>query len=115
MAPDGVRRRPRELFRRARDVARRGARGKAEAGHDLVLGWGEHLGRADLGDARVIHLAHFGSAWAQPPDVLIPISTTFERSGSFSNFEGTESRFDAVFDKPATVLHAADVFKGLAP
>ena len=77
--------------------------------------WGEYPGRADLGDARVIHLAHFGSAWAQPPDVLIPISTAFERSGSFSNFEGTESHFDAVFDKPATVLHAADVFKGIAP
>ena len=46
--------------------------------------------------------------------MLIPISTTFERSGTFSNFEGTESRFEAVFDKPAQVQHAADVFRGLA-
>jgi NADH-quinone oxidoreductase subunit G len=87
---------------------------RPDAGHDLVLIWGEFAGRADLGSARVIHLASFGPAWSQPADVLIPISTTFERSGSFSNFEGTESRFDAVFDKPATVQHAADVFKGLA-
>ena len=86
---------------------------KPEAGHDLVLVWGEYPSRADLGSARVIHLAHFGAAWTQPAEVLIPISTTFERSGSFSNFEGTESRFDAVFDKPATVLHAADVFRSL--
>lgn len=87
---------------------------KPDAGHDLILVWGEFPGRAALGDARVIHLAHFGPAWARPADVLIPISTTFERSGSFSNFEGTTSRFDAVFDKPASVQHAADVFKGLA-
>ncbi len=87
---------------------------KTEAGHDLVVVWGEYPGRADLGAARVIHLAHYGAAWVPPADVLIPISTTFERSGSFSNFEGTESRFDAVFDKPAAVMHAADVFKGLA-
>ena len=44
-------------------------------------------------------MAHFGAAWPTPADVLIPLSTTFERSGSFSNFEGTESRFEAVFDK----------------
>jgi NADH-quinone oxidoreductase subunit G len=87
---------------------------KPEAGHDLVLVWGEYSSRAALGSARVIHLAHFGAAWAQPADVLIPISTTFERSGTFSNFEGTLSRFEAVFDKPAQVQHAADVFKGLA-
>ena len=87
---------------------------RPDAGHDLVLVWGEFPGRDGLGDARVIHLAHFGAAWARPADVLIAISTTFERSGSFSNFKGTESRFDAVFDKPPQVLHAAEVFMGLA-
>ena len=76
--------------------------------------WGERAGLAGLGDCKVVHLAHFGAAWPAPADVLIPLSTTFERSGSFSNFEGTESRFEAVFDKPTQVQHAADVFKGLA-
>ncbi len=86
----------------------------ADAGHDLVLVWGEFAGREGLGEARVVHLAHFGAAWARPADVLIPISTTFERCGSFSNFEGIKSRFDAVFDKPPQVLHAAEVFAELA-
>ena len=86
----------------------------AAAGHDLVFVWGERAGLAGLGDCKVVHLAHFGAAWPAPADVLIPLSTTFERSGSFSNFEGTESRFEAVFDKPTQVQHAADVFKGLA-
>jgi anaerobic selenocysteine-containing dehydrogenase len=46
--------------------------------------------------------------------VLIPVSTTFERDGSFCNFEGVRSAFAKVFDPPPGVLHAADVFAGLA-
>ncbi len=87
----------------------------AAAGHDLVLVWGEFSARASLGEARVVHLATFGQAADQTAaDVLIPVSTTFERSGSFSNFEGKTNVFEAVFDKPDGVLHAADVFRRLA-
>ena len=87
----------------------------AAAGHDLVIVWGEFHDPARLGDARRIHLATFGAAWTPPADVVIPVSTTFERSGSFTNFEGKHNVFEAVFDKPASVQHAADVFAGLAP
>jgi NADH dehydrogenase/NADH:ubiquinone oxidoreductase subunit G len=90
------------------------ARFDPAAGHDLVLVWGEFPDRAALGSGKVIHLATFGAAWATPADVVLPISTTFERSGTFSNFEGKASSFKAVFDKAPQVQHAADVFKGLA-
>jgi NADH-quinone oxidoreductase subunit G len=78
------------------------------AGHDLVLVWGEMAGLAALGDVRVIHLSSFGPAQTGA-EVVLPISTTFERSGSFSNFEGKTTRFEQVFDKPPLVQHAADV------
>ena len=35
---------------------------------------------------------------------------TFERSGSFMNFEGKRNIFEKVFDKPASVQHAGDLF-----
>jgi len=84
------------------------------AGHDLVIVWGEFADPGHLGDARVIHLATFGPAWNSMPDVLIPVSTHFERGGSFDNFEGRRSVFEPVFDKPEGVLHATEVFAGLA-
>ncbi|NIR33598.1 MAG: ferredoxin, partial [Desulfuromonadales bacterium] len=43
-------------------------------------------------------------------DLLVPISTHFERNGSFCNFEGKLNRFEKVFDKPELVLHASEVF-----
>jgi len=42
------------------------------------------------------------------------VSTHFERGGSFDNFEGRRSVFEPVFDKPEGVLHATEVFAGLA-
>ena len=84
----------------------------AAAGHDLVIVWGEIADPASLGDVRVIHLAHFGPPLAQA-DVVLPISTHFERSGSFSNVEGKVNVFEQVFDPPPGVQHAAEVFKGL--
>ena len=44
----------------------------------------------------------------------MPISNTYERRGSFTNFEGKRNTFEPVFDKPAHVQHAADVFRSLA-
>jgi NADH-quinone oxidoreductase subunit G len=82
------------------------------AGHDLVLVWGEMADFAPLGDVHVVHLGTFGPPNAKA-DVVLPISTTFERSGSFSNFEGKTNVFTQVFDKPPLVQHAADVLGDL--
>ncbi|HXV20314.1 MAG TPA: 2Fe-2S iron-sulfur cluster-binding protein [Desulfuromonadales bacterium] len=82
----------------------------AAAGHDLVLVWGERVDHVSFGNARLIHLASFDSGQEHAADLLIPVSTTFERSGTFSNFEGKLNRFEKVFDKPGLVQHASDVF-----
>jgi len=78
--------------------------------HDLVILWGDNLNYGSLGGARVIHLTSFESSQDRAADVLIPLSTTFERSGSFCNFEGKRNIFEKVFDKPTLVQHAGDVF-----
>ncbi|MDP2008325.1 MAG: 2Fe-2S iron-sulfur cluster-binding protein [Rubrivivax sp.] len=85
----------------------------ATAGHDLVIVWGEFTAFDSLGDVRVVHLSTFGPAPDPRVDVTLPVSTTFERSGSFSNFEGKRNSFAAVLDKPPEVQHAADVFRSL--
>jgi NADH dehydrogenase/NADH:ubiquinone oxidoreductase subunit G len=82
----------------------------SDAGHDLVLVWGDQVDYAALGSAKVIHLTSIVPASDRPADVLIPVSTMFERSGSYTNFEGKVNRFKQVFDKPAQVMHACDVF-----
>jgi len=61
----------------------------------------------------VIHLASFARQRDRHADVHIPLSTTFERSGTFSNFEGKRNHFEKVFDKAPLVQHAADVFAQL--
>jgi len=82
----------------------------AGKGHDLVILWGDNLDYTSLGGAQVIHLSSFAEPTAQPASVLIPISTLFERSGSFCNFEGKRNNFEKVFDKPTLVQHAGDLF-----
>jgi NADH-quinone oxidoreductase subunit G len=84
------------------------------AGHDTVLVWGELAATLPLGGVAWIHLTPSGTPAAAPAAVVFPISNTFERSGSFTNFEGKRNVFDAVFDKPASVEHATDIFRGLA-
>lgn len=84
----------------------------AAAGHDLAIVWGDIADATALGDLRLIHLPHFGPAQPQA-EVVLPLSTHFERSGSFSNVEGKVNVFEPVFDKPAGAQHAADVFQGL--
>ena len=84
----------------------------AEA-HDLFLVWGDWGDYAGFGRAPVIHLESFARQRDRHADVHIPLSTTFERSGTFSNFEGKHNRFDRVLDKPPLVQHAADVFAQL--
>lgn len=89
--------------------------GAATLEHDLFLVWGEWPDLASLGTARLIHLTSFARQGERDADVSIPISTTFERSGSFYNFQGVHSRFEQVFEKPALVQHADQVFRSLGP
>jgi NADH-quinone oxidoreductase subunit G len=84
--------------------------------HDVVLVWGE-LGdgaASRLGAARVIHLTAFGPAAAARAAVALPLSTHFERAGTFTNFEGKANAFAPVFDPPPGVRHAVHVFRSLA-
>ena len=85
----------------------------SKAGHDLVIVWGDNVNLADFEGVPVIQLGAFVFEQDSQPEVVVPISTTFERSGSFTNFAGTESCFEQVFEKPASVLHAEDFFRRL--
>jgi NADH-quinone oxidoreductase subunit G len=87
----------------------------AASNHDLILIWGEWHESVDLGAATVIHLTAFAAAGPQMPAVLIPLSTHFERGGTFCNFEGKHNRFDPVFEKPQFAQHATELFARLAP
>jgi NADH-quinone oxidoreductase subunit G len=84
------------------------------AGHDLVIAWGEVAAPLSLGAVRWIHLTPFGTPAESPAVVVLPISSTYERHGTFTNFEGKLNTFDPLFEKPAHVQHAADVFRSLA-
>ena len=100
---------------RAGVVARFGDRAfDGAAGHDLVLVWGEVTAPLPLGATPWIHLTPFATPADPPAAAVIPVSNTWERCGSFTNFEGRHNAFEQVFDKPADVHHAADVFRGLA-
>lgn len=85
------------------------------AGHDLVMVWGEGVDPATLGNAAMIHLTCFETGADQNADVVIPISTFLEREGTFTNFEGKSNRFERVLEKPASALHAAELFGRLGP
>jgi NADH-quinone oxidoreductase subunit G len=78
--------------------------------HDLFLVWGDWGDYGGFGAASVIHLESFAQQRDRHADVLIPLSTTFERSGTFCNFEGKRSHFEKVLDKPPLVQHAAELF-----
>jgi len=85
-------------------------------GTDLVLVWGEGCNFAGLPrGAKVIFL----NAYLQPEnghaDAFIPISIQTERSGHYTNFEGTVSAFAACFPKPPSVADAEQLFAELAP
>jgi len=84
------------------------------AGHDMVLVWGEVAAPLPIGATRWIHLTPFGTPTERPATVVLPISNTYERQGTFTNFEGTLNAFEPLFEKPAHVQHAADVLRSLA-
>jgi NADH-quinone oxidoreductase subunit G len=85
-------------------------------GTDLVLVWGEGFDFARI-PARVRTI--FLNAYLQPEnghaDVFLPISIQTERSGHYTNFEGTVSEFKACFPRPASVADAEALFAVLAP
>ena len=83
--------------------------------HDVILLWGECQDYTRFGEATLIHLAPYATQGPRQPEVFIPLSTSFERSGTFCNFEGKVNRFEKVFDKPPGVQHAQDVFARLVP
>ncbi len=84
------------------------------AGHDLVVVWGEVSGPLPFDGVDWIHLTPFGTPTASPAAIVLPISNTYERHGTFTNFEGKLNVFEPVLEKPAQVQHAADVFRSLA-
>jgi NADH-quinone oxidoreductase subunit G len=82
---------------------------------DLVLVWGEGFSFVDLPpQAAIVYL----NAWLQPEnghaDVFLPISVQTERSGHYTNCQGTVSDFQACFAKPPGVVDAEDLFAALA-
>jgi NADH-quinone oxidoreductase subunit G len=83
-------------------------------GHDVVLVWGEMSNYDALEGTKVIHLTSFAPPAGTRAEVLIPISATLERSGSFCNFEGKRAVFAKVLEKPELAQHASDVFGRLA-
>lgn len=83
------------------------------AKHDLLIVWGDNVNYADYKDVPVIHLSSFVTGQEKQAAVFVPISTIFERNGTFTNFEGVENRFEQVFDKPELVMHAEDFFRRL--
>ena len=84
-----------------------------DADHDLVVVWGDNVDYVDFKGVPVIHLAAFASGREEQAAIFVPISTIFERSGTFTNFAGVENRFEQVFEKPDTVLHAEHFFRRL--
>lgn len=84
------------------------------AEHDLVMVWGDNVNYEDFADAKVIHLGAFSSGREKEAAIFVPISTTFERSGTFTNFEGVDNCFEQVTEKAASVLHAEDFFRRMS-
>ncbi len=88
---------------------------QVEADADLVLVWGEGFNFADLPrGARVIYLGSYLQPENGHADVFIPVSVQTERSGSYTNFEGVASRFEACFAKGPQVMDAEALFTALA-
>jgi NADH-quinone oxidoreductase subunit G len=81
--------------------------------HDVFLVWGEMANYSDFGKAALIHLTAFSGQSESQADVCIPLSTMFERSGTFCNFEGKRNRFEKVFNKPTLAEHAHELFARL--
>ena len=85
------------------------------AGTDLLLVWGEgfDMARVPVG-ARTIFLDAWPKAEHLGADVFIPLSIQTERAGTYTNFLGVVSAFQACFPKPAAAADAQTLFAALA-
>lgn len=82
---------------------------------DVVLVWGEGFDQAAVpAGARVIRLDAYAHDQLAAADVFLPVSIQTERSGHYTNFEGTVTPFTACFAPAPTVAHAASLFPALA-
>ena len=87
----------------------------ALAGADVVLVWGEGVAQAALPpEATIIRLDGFAHEHNARAHVFIPLSIQTERSGHYTNFEGTVTPFEACFAPKAPVAHAAELFARLS-
>lgn len=81
------------------------------AEHDLFIVWGDNVDYSTFKGIPVIHFGSFASGQEESAAVFVPISTTFERSGTFTNIDGVDNCFEQVFEKNPSVLHAEDLFR----
>ena len=82
---------------------------------DLVLVWGEGFSFAQLPPkAKIIYLNSYLQPENGHADVFLPISVQTERSGHYTNFQGTVSAFEACFAKKPGVADAQTLFAALA-
>jgi NADH-quinone oxidoreductase subunit G len=87
----------------------------ALTGADVVLVWGEGVAQASLpAGVTVIRLDGYAQEHNASAHVFIPLSIQTERSGHYTNFEGTVTPFEACFAPKAPVAHAAELFPRLA-
>ncbi len=82
---------------------------------DLVLVWGEGCDFSTIpAGAKIIFLGSYLAPENGHADVFLPVSIQTERNGSYTNFEGVVSRFEACFPPPPGVGDAGEVFTALA-
>jgi len=82
---------------------------------DLVLVWGEGCDFSTVpAGAKIIFLGSYLAPENGHADVFLPVSIQTERDGSYTNFEGVVSRFQACFPPPSGVGDAGQVFAALA-
>ena len=91
------------------------AAAEVPADADLVLVWGEGCDFSKIpSGARIVLLG----SWLAPEnghaDVFLPVSIQTERSGHYTNFQGTVSGFEACFPKAPGVADAESLFASLA-
>jgi NADH-quinone oxidoreductase subunit G len=87
----------------------------ALTGADVVVVWGEGVSSDRLPPgATIIRLDGYAQPHNTSAHVFIPLSIQTERSGHYTNFEGTVTRFEACFEPKVPVAHAADLFVRLA-
>ena len=85
------------------------------AATDLVLVWGGGFDFSCLPTtARRIVIDSWSGPVNAQADIFIPLSLQTERSGHYTNFQGTVSAFEPCCTKPATVADAAPLFVELA-